>query len=66
MEDGLPGAIGMSVDGKKLRTFKSENDAVTAGEGTVWDEAGKTLHVYLRPSLVGQRVSVEASSVFHS
>ena len=56
------GLMVMAVNGRKLPTFKTENDAVTAGEGTLWDEAGKMLHVYIRSSSVRQRLSVNASS----
>jgi hypothetical protein len=56
---GLPELIGMAVNGRKLPTFKSQNDALLAGEGKVWDEAG-LLHVYLRSSSVWRRISVNA------
>jgi alpha-glucosidase (family GH31 glycosyl hydrolase) len=59
---GLSGLMAMAVNGRKLATFKSENDAIIASEGTVWDEAGKLLHVYIRSSSVRQRISVKASS----
>lgn len=57
---GLSGLIGISINGRKLPTFKSQNEAVIAGEGTVWDESESMLHVYIRPSSVsvGQRVSL--------
>ena len=60
---GLPELIGMAVNGRKLPAFKSQNDALLAGEGTVWDEAG-LLHVYIRSSAVWQRISVNALARF--
>ncbi len=61
---GLSGLIGMAINGRRLPTFKSEGDAVTAGGGTVWDEDGKMLHVYISPTSVRLRISVEASSTY--
>jgi alpha-glucosidase (family GH31 glycosyl hydrolase) len=58
---GISGLVSMEVNGRKLPTFKSENDAAAAGEGTVWDEARKMFHVYIRPSSVWHRISVKSS-----
>jgi alpha-glucosidase (family GH31 glycosyl hydrolase) len=61
---GLSRPISMTVDKKRLPRFKSENEAVAAGGGTVWDETGKRLHIYIKPTSIRQPISVRSPDLF--
>jgi len=58
---GLSRPFGLEVNGARLPSFASEQEAFWAGAGVVWDARRKVLSAFVRRSPVRQSISVKAS-----